>query len=88
MRYLSAEPVERLYRELAGVLIRSGFKQIALDAEAVENGTRLTAFVMDELKVDIDPVRGPAVNVSARDGLISASPSAGAPTSVRPCRSR
>jgi hypothetical protein len=72
MRYLSADPVERLYRQLAGVLTRSGFEQVALDAEAVENGTRLTVLVMDELKVDIDPARGPAVNVSAHDGLISA----------------
>jgi hypothetical protein len=74
MRPLSADPVERLYRALGSILSRSGFEQIALDAEAVENGTRLTVFVMDELKVDIDPARGPAVNMSARDGLISSGP--------------
>lgn len=64
--------VERLYQELAGILRVSGFEQLALDTEAVENGTPLTAFVMDALKVDIDPARGPAVNMSAHDGLISA----------------
>jgi hypothetical protein len=72
MRYLSADPVERLYRQLAGVLTGSGFEPLPLDAEAVENGTRLTALVMDALKVEIDPIRGPAVSVSAHDGLISA----------------
>src|SRR5690348_13377804 len=71
MRYRSAAPVERLYRELAGTLTQSGFEQVELDDEAVENGARLTAFVMDMLKVDIDPARGPAVNVLAHDGLIS-----------------
>lgn len=72
MRYRSADPVERLYRDLAGILTLSGFEQLPLDAEAVDNGTPLTAFVMDVLKVGIDPARGPAVNMSAHDGLISA----------------
>jgi hypothetical protein len=71
MRYLSAQPVECLYRELARVLGQSGFEQIPLDTEAVANGTPLTAFVTDDLRVDIDPARGPAVTVLAHDGLIS-----------------
>jgi hypothetical protein len=71
MRYLSARPVDRLYRQLAGILTRSGFEQPPRDTEAAES-TRLTAFVMGALKVDIDPARGPAVNLSVHDGLISA----------------
>jgi hypothetical protein len=71
MRHLPVSPADRLYRQLAGILTRSGFVQLPLDTGAAQS-TRRTAFVMDALKVDIDLTRGPAVNLSAHDGLISA----------------
>jgi hypothetical protein len=73
MRSPSADSIDRLYRELPGILTRSGFEQIALHDETAGPGTRSSsAFVMDVLEVDIDVTRGPAVSVSAHDGLISA----------------
>jgi hypothetical protein len=39
---------------------------------AFEDGTRQTTLVQDALKIAIDPARGPAVEISAHDGLISA----------------
>jgi hypothetical protein len=73
MRSRSTDSVDRIYRELPGILTRSGFEQIALHDETARPGIRSsTAFVMDVLEVDIDVTRGPAVSVSAHDGLISA----------------
>ncbi len=70
MRHLPVRPAVRLCRQLAGILTRSGFEQLPLENEAAAD-TRRTAFATGALKVDIDPARGPGVDLTAHDGLIS-----------------